>query len=112
MSGSIFPLVRLNFFHTKFTLTDDIVKQRTPPEQRRLIYYNAYFESRERPRWSLSSMTFSSLLSGGVASVYTDRAHYSDHGATIVAEAVVDRIKPLIEKKLYQKPRTVDTRQL
>ena len=53
----------------------------------------------------------SGLLSNELTSLYTDRVHYTDQGATVVAEAVVDRIKPLIEKKLYEKPRTVDARQ-
>jgi lysophospholipase L1-like esterase len=92
-------------------LTDDILKQSTPPERRRLIYYNAYFEGLRAAQKDFVFYDISGLLSNEVTSLYTDRVHYTDQGATVVAEAVVDRIKPLIEKKLYEKPRTVDARQ-
>ncbi|MEY2481464.1 MAG: hypothetical protein QOI04_2391 [Verrucomicrobiota bacterium] len=87
---------------------DDAAKERTPRDQQQFLYYNAYFEAIRTANKEYIFHDITDIFPPDNAPFYYDIGHYTDRGAAIVAEAVVERIKPLIEKKLHEKSAPAD----
>ncbi len=83
---------------------DDVTKERTPEERRRVLYDNAYFEAIRAAEKEFVFYDISGVFPNDAAALYlNDRIHYTDGGAELVAQEVVARIQPLIDKKLHEK---------
>jgi len=90
---------------------DDATKERTDRDKRQFLYYNAYFEAIRAADKEYIFHDITGIFPPDTAPFYYDVGHYTDRGAAIVADAVVERIKPLIEKKLHEKPATANASQ-
>jgi len=85
---------------------DEAAKEPTSRDKRRFLYYNAYFEAIRAADKEFIFHDITGIFPPEAAPFYYDLAHYTDRGAAVVAESVVDRIKPLIDKKLQEKSQT------
>src|SRR5205807_10512407 len=87
---------------------DEAAKEPTSRDGRQFTYYNAYFEGIRAADKEFIFHDITGIFPPETAPFYYDLAHYTDRGAAVVAESVVDRIKPLIDKKLHEKSQTGD----
>ena len=87
---------------------DEAAKEPTSRKRRQFTYYNAYFEGIRAADKEFIFHDITGIFPPETAPFYYDLAHYTDRGAAVVAESVVDRIKPLIDKKLHEKSQTGD----
>lgn len=90
---------------------DEAAKEPTDRDRRQFLYYNAYFEAIRVADKEYIFHDITGIFPPDTAPFYYDVGHYTDRGASIVAEAVVERIKPLLEKKLHEKPATANASQ-
>ena len=86
---------------------DEAAKEPTERDRRQFLYYDAYYEGLRKADKEYIFYDITDIFPPDNAPFYYDIGHYTDRGAALVAEAVVQRIKPLIDKKLHEKSGTV-----
>jgi hypothetical protein len=90
---------------------DEAIKERTARDKRQFLFYNAYYEGIRTADKKFIFHDITGVFPPDSAPFYYDVAHYTDRGASIVAEAVVERVKPLIEKKLHERSEAIGASQ-